>query len=100
MLPKGTRIDVRLTYDNSADNPRNPNSPPKRVQWGEESSDEMGSVQFLAVAANPADEQPYRQQLKAGVQEALKTAVKEGVFKRYQEYRARKKEAVAQDRER
>src|SRR6185295_6881657 len=23
-LPKGTRIDVRITYDNSAENPRNP----------------------------------------------------------------------------
>jgi hypothetical protein len=95
VLPKGTRIDVRLTYDNSADNPRNPNSPPKRVQWGEESSDEMGSVQFLAVAANPEDEEPYRQQLKAAVQEALKNAVKEGAFKKYQDYRARKKQEAA-----
>jgi hypothetical protein len=32
-LPRGTRIDVRVTYDNSADNPRNPNSPPKSVMW-------------------------------------------------------------------
>ena len=30
-LPKGTRIDAELTYDNSAGNPHNPNSPPKRV---------------------------------------------------------------------
>ena len=95
LLPKGTRIDVRLTYDNSADNPRNPSSPPKRVQWGEESSDEMGSVQFLAVAANPADEAPYRRELTAAVGEALKTAAKEGAFKRYQDYRARKKAAAA-----
>ena len=28
VLPKGTRIDVRITYDNSADNPRNPSNPP------------------------------------------------------------------------
>jgi hypothetical protein len=95
VLPKGTRIDVRLTYDNSADNPRNPNSPPKRVQWGEESSDEMASVQFLAVAANAADEEPYKQQLRAAVAEALKTAAKEGAFKRYQDYRARKKQEAA-----
>src|SRR6478609_5938687 len=25
LLPKGTRIETRLVYDNSADNPRNPN---------------------------------------------------------------------------
>jgi len=43
-LPKGTRIDGELTYDNSVDNLRNPNHPPKRVQWGEQSTDEMGSL--------------------------------------------------------
>jgi hypothetical protein len=37
LLPKGTKIDVRITYDNSADNPQNPSNPPRRVQWGEES---------------------------------------------------------------
>lgn len=95
VLPKGTRIAVRLTYDNSADNPRNPHSPPRRVQWGEESSDEMAFVQLLAVAANPAEEAPYRKQLTAAVMEALKTAAKDGVFKRYQEYRERKKQEAA-----
>ena len=33
-LPKGTRLDVEIVYDNSAENPRNPNSPPMRVRWG------------------------------------------------------------------
>src|SRR5262249_13713191 len=28
-LPKGTRLDVEIVYDNSAGNPRNPNRPPK-----------------------------------------------------------------------
>ena len=31
-----------ITYDNSADNPRNPSHPPVRVTWGEQSTDEMG----------------------------------------------------------
>ena len=31
-LPKGTRIDVTITYDNSAENPRNPISPPRRAR--------------------------------------------------------------------
>ena len=33
-LPHGTTLAVRYTYDNSADNPRNPEQPPRRVQWG------------------------------------------------------------------
>ena len=51
-LPKGTRLDVTVTYDNSVANRRNPSSPPKRVTWGEESTDEMGSMTLRVVAAN------------------------------------------------
>ncbi len=43
-LPKGTKIAMRITYDNSASNPRNPNHPPKRVRTGNRSDDEMGHV--------------------------------------------------------
>ncbi len=40
-LPKGTKIYVDAWYDNSADNPLNPNSPPKTVHWGSDATDEM-----------------------------------------------------------
>lgn len=40
-LPKGTKIQVVAYYDNSAENPANPNNPPRRVRWGEETTDEM-----------------------------------------------------------
>ncbi len=43
-LPQGTVISMRFSYDNSADNPRNPNHPPKRVVAGNKSSDEMGHL--------------------------------------------------------
>ncbi len=43
-LPAGTRIDVEIAYDNSADNTANPFTPPQRVTFGRESTDEMGSV--------------------------------------------------------
>jgi tetratricopeptide (TPR) repeat protein len=43
-LPKGTRLEMRIAYDNSAINPRNPNHPPKRVRGGNRSEDEMGHV--------------------------------------------------------
>lgn len=40
-LPKGSSIDLVAHYDNSADNARNPNIPPKLVTWGEQTTDEM-----------------------------------------------------------
>jgi uncharacterized protein (TIGR03437 family) len=54
-LPKGTRIDGELIYDNSAANPRNPFSPPRRVRWGENSTDEMGSLILNVVPHAAAD---------------------------------------------
>jgi hypothetical protein len=43
-LPKGTKVVAEFTWDNSRDNPRNPNSPPKRVKLGEGSLDEMSGL--------------------------------------------------------
>jgi hypothetical protein len=34
-------VHVEAIYDNSKDNPRNPNDPPKPVGWGEQTTDEM-----------------------------------------------------------
>jgi mono/diheme cytochrome c family protein len=55
-IPKGSKIDVTITYDNSADNPRNPCSPPRRVQFGVQSYDEMGTVIFQAMTVSDEDE--------------------------------------------
>ena len=44
LLTKGTVLRMEYTYDNSADNPRNPQQPPQRVRWGPKSSDEMGDL--------------------------------------------------------
>ena len=51
-LPKGTSLRVSITYDNSADNPENPYSPPRRITWGRESNDEMGAITMTVIAAN------------------------------------------------
>ena len=51
-LPQGTVLRSRITYDNSVDNPRNPSDPPVRVRFGEESTNEMGAVTLMVVAAN------------------------------------------------
>jgi mono/diheme cytochrome c family protein len=44
LLPAGTRLDAEWTFDNSAGNPANPSSPPKPVNFGEQTTDEMGVV--------------------------------------------------------
>jgi mono/diheme cytochrome c family protein len=51
-LPKGTKLTVDITYDNSAMNPENPFSPPRDISWGRESNDEMGSITMLVLAAD------------------------------------------------
>ena len=53
-LPKGTRVQMRITYDNSTQNPRNPNHPPELVTFGDRSRDEMGHVWLQLLAKNDA----------------------------------------------
>jgi hypothetical protein len=55
MLPRGSSIEVEFTYDNTANNPRNPDRPPRRVLYGQNSSDEMGDLWMQVVTASPAD---------------------------------------------
>src|SRR5262249_7171541 len=40
LLPKGTRIEATAVYDNSPNNPRNPD-PKAQVRWGDQSWEEM-----------------------------------------------------------
>ena len=54
-LPKGTRLDGEVTWDNSAGNVNNPNSPPRLVTWGENSTDEMGSLILNVLPKNQDD---------------------------------------------
>jgi len=56
-LPKGTRIDVKIGWDNSTENPRNPKNPPRRVKWGLQSQDEMGGVGLVVTAKTKEDEE-------------------------------------------
>lgn len=44
LVRPGTRLKLTCVYDNSADNPRNPNSPPQDVGWGERTVDEMALI--------------------------------------------------------
>jgi tetratricopeptide (TPR) repeat protein len=67
-LPAGTTISMRFTYDNSADNARNPNQPPKRVAAGNRAVDEMAHLwlQVLPRESSDAGADP-----RVAIQEAL-----------------------------
>ena len=67
-LPKGTTVSLRYVYDNSEDNPLNPNHPPARVVGGNRSTDEMCHLwlQVLPVNFDPAQGDP-----RMALQEAL-----------------------------
>jgi mono/diheme cytochrome c family protein len=54
-LPRGTRLELEAVYDNSAANVKNPSNPPKRVQWGEQTTDEMCLCGVHVVADHPGD---------------------------------------------
>ena len=55
LLPKGTTLMMRWTYDNSEANERNPNQPPKPVSYGPQTTDEMGELWFQVLARNPTE---------------------------------------------
>ena len=55
-VPAGSRLMADVTYDNTAANPRNPFSPPRQIQWGESTVDEMLLAYFEAVAYQNGDE--------------------------------------------
>jgi hypothetical protein len=75
LLPEGAVIHSQLRYDNSAANLDNPNSPPKRVRWGRETTDEMGSVTLLVTPRDQADlrklERAVRMQPRGGMQDRI-----------------------------
>jgi len=52
ILPKGTTISLRYTYDNSDENPMNPNHPPIRVRGGNRSTDEMCHLWLQVLPVN------------------------------------------------
>jgi hypothetical protein len=88
LLSKGTRVQARIVYDNTDANPHNPVSPPVRVQWGEQSFDEMGSV-ILAVQAVAKEDEPA---LQAALAERLRGAIaqarQDGTLRRLLQERA------------
>lgn len=54
-LPRGTRVSMRYTFDNSAENPRNPHNPPKAARYGLNTEDEMAELWLQVVTDKPQD---------------------------------------------
>jgi thiol-disulfide isomerase/thioredoxin/mono/diheme cytochrome c family protein len=73
-LPKGTRIDLEASYDNSAENPFNPSKPPKRVLFGNDTTDEMCFALFQAVADEPGAGRQLGQAMMRSFMEQWATA--------------------------
>lgn len=44
VLPAGVRMLAEFVYDNTTNNPRNPRTPPQDVDYGLQSTDEMGNI--------------------------------------------------------
>ena len=62
-LPAGARLEMEFTYDNSSENPRNPNQPPRRVVWGPESTDEMAGLHVQVIPERREDLEELTQAL-------------------------------------
>ena len=75
-LPKGTRLDTEVVWDNSAENPRNPAKPPVPVGWGIASADEMGSVTVGVVPQKNEDIEILRAALADHIADVMIDAAK------------------------
>jgi len=69
-LPKGTRLELEYTYDNSDANPRNPVHPPVRVRFGEQTTDEM-ALAFLTVNLPPSQVEAFQQEMQGAYVESI-----------------------------
>jgi hypothetical protein len=53
-LPKGTKVELTGVYDNSPNNPNNPD-PAKEVHWGEQTTEEM-MMGYFSVVVDPGQD--------------------------------------------
>jgi tetratricopeptide (TPR) repeat protein len=64
-LPSGTRLVMEYTYDNSTANVRNPNRPPRRVSWGQQTVNEMGDLWIQVLTRNERDRARLSSEVRA-----------------------------------
>lgn len=71
-LPAGTKVQMRVTFDNSTGNPWNPSMPPKHVRFGPNTTDEMAEVWVQVLPRNAAGRAAFD---KANLDRALRDSV-------------------------
>ena len=85
-LLKGSVIHADIRYDNSEGNPDNPNVPPRRVKWGRETSDEMGSVTLLVTPKDEGDLQKLERALRQHLRKSMSGRISSSVEDRFAGY--------------
>ena len=65
-LPAGTIVEATCTYDNTSENPENPNDPPDWTYWGDGTNDEMFFVPFRYIFYEVGDENIYLGDILSG----------------------------------
>lgn len=71
-LPKGSRVSMEWTYDNSTNNPFNPFSPPRRTTYGINTTNEMAELWIKVRAQSAADLTALNEDLAvSGVEKAI-----------------------------
>jgi hypothetical protein len=66
-LPKGTKVEMAYTFDNSEKNTRNPSHPPARVTFGEQTTDEMAVAFLTVVLPSPDDVAAFQKEMRLSV---------------------------------
>jgi hypothetical protein len=77
-LPAGTKLEGHFVFDNSAANPSNPSTPPKRVTFGEQTADEMALVLMDVLPTGPPSSASGGQELERRITAMVKNADKNG----------------------
>lgn len=79
-LPAGTVLQGHVIWDNSANNINNPSTPPVRVKWGRESTDEMGSISLRVIPDSQEDlkrlQDTYRKHQRSIIRNRFKKRLK------------------------
>ncbi len=70
-LPADSRLEMEFVYDNSAANPRNPNSPPRRVRLGPGTNDEMAGLHVQSIPVHMDELQELNQSLWGAVMRSV-----------------------------
>ena len=68
-LPRGSKLQSEAFYDNTMNNPNQPNNPPKIITLGEATTDEMMLIYFSFLAYQAGDENLVLENTTSGIED-------------------------------